>query len=316
MIFRSHEAVLRKNQLNNVFNALLACVVLSSAYAAEAYPTKPIRLITPAPPGGATDIMARSLAQKLAEALGQQVVVDNRGGAGGIIGTELAANAAADGYTLLLVSLAHTVNPWLYDLKNRYHPINSFAPVAAIAASPVVLAVNPALPVHSVAELVSAAKAQPGKLQYASAGIGSVTHLAGELFKLAFGVDITLTDQAGVRSELPAKLGKWVGNEMRFCQTRECESSFYIADLTNTTVCPKCGGKIDTLTRVERGLLPGDTVGIRTRYTSPDNRQVFASFVLSGKERASIHRPEVEKKLGVPLKEWRSKHKVEISQPI
>lgn len=156
----------------------------------KSYPAKPIRMIIPFPPGGGSDVTGRVVAAALSERLGSQIIVDNRGGAGGIIGSETAANAAADGYTLLLVSLAHTVNPWLYDLKNRYHPINSFAPVALIAASPVVLVVNPAVPVHSVAELVAVAKAQPGKMQYASAGIGSVTHLAGELFKFTAKIDM------------------------------------------------------------------------------------------------------------------------------
>ena len=167
-----------------------AAMVLATLAVAQPYPAKPVRMIIPFPPGGGSDVTGRVVATALGERIGTQVIVDNRGGAGGIIGTELAANAAADGYTLLLVSLAHTVNPWLYDLKNRYHPINSFVPVAVIAASPVVLAVNPALPAHSVAELVSTAKAQPGKLQYASAGIGSVTHLAGELFKFTAKIDI------------------------------------------------------------------------------------------------------------------------------
>jgi tripartite-type tricarboxylate transporter receptor subunit TctC len=126
----------------------------------------------------------------LSERLGRQVVVDNRAGAGGVIGSEIAANAPGDGYTLLVVSLAHAVNPWLYDLKGRYHPIKSFAPVAIIAASPVVLVVNPSVPVNSVAGLVALAKKQPGRLQYASAGVGSVTHLAAELFKYTAKVDI------------------------------------------------------------------------------------------------------------------------------
>jgi len=172
-----------------------ACALVIAAQPAagaetKSYPAKPIRMIIPFPPGGGSDVTGRVVAAALSERLGSQVIVDNRGGAGGIIGSETAANAAADGYTLLLVSLAHTVNPWLYDLKNRYHPINSFAPVALIAASPVVLVVNPAVPVHSVAELVAIAKAQPGKMQYASAGIGSVTHLAGELFKFTAKIDM------------------------------------------------------------------------------------------------------------------------------
>ena len=158
--------------------------------AAQTYPVKPVRMIIPFPPGGGNDLAGRVVAASLTERLGRQVIVDNRAGAGGVIGTELAANAAPDGYTLLLISLAHTVTPWLYDLKGRYHPIKSFAPVAIIAASPIVLVVHPGVPAQSVAELVAYARKQPGKLQYASAGVGSVTHLAGELFKITARIDL------------------------------------------------------------------------------------------------------------------------------
>ena len=165
-------------------------LALTAFAAAQDYPIKPIRMIIPFPPGGGSDVTGRVVATALGERLGKQVIVDNRAGAGGVVGSELAANAPKDGYTLLMVSLAHTVNPWLYDLNGRYDPIKSFAPVAIIAASPVVLVVNPNLPVHSVADLLALAKQQPGKLQYASAGIGSVTHLAGELFKYTAKVDM------------------------------------------------------------------------------------------------------------------------------
>jgi tripartite-type tricarboxylate transporter receptor subunit TctC len=165
-------------------------VAVSTAVAAQDYPAKPIRMIIPFPPGGGSDVAGRVVAAALSERLGKQVIVDNRAGAGGVIGSELAANAPKDGYTLLMVSLAHTVNPWLYDLNGRYDPIKSYTPVAMIAASPVVLVVNPNLPVHSVADLVALARKQPGKLQYASAGVGSVTHLAGELFKYTAKVDM------------------------------------------------------------------------------------------------------------------------------
>ena len=158
--------------------------------AAQDYPSKPIRMIIPFPPGGGSDVTGRVVATALSERLGRQMVIDNRAGAGGVIGTELAANASGDGYTLLMVSLAHVVNPWLHDLKGRYHPIKSFAPVAPIAASPVVLVVNPAVPAKSVADLVALAKKQPGKLQFASAGVGSVTHLAAELFKYIAKIDM------------------------------------------------------------------------------------------------------------------------------
>ena len=170
--------------------AAACAVLLAASAAAQDYPTKPIRMIIPFPPGGGSDVTGRVVATALSERLGRQVVIDNRAGAGGVIGTELAANASKDGYTLLMVSLAHVVNPWLHDLKDRYHPIKSFVPVAAIAASPVVLVVNPTVPVKSVSDLVALAKKQPGKLQFASAGVGSVTHLAAELFKYSAKVDM------------------------------------------------------------------------------------------------------------------------------
>jgi tripartite-type tricarboxylate transporter receptor subunit TctC len=164
---------------------LLALVTAASA---QDYPTKPVRLIIPFPPGGSNDVVGRVIATQLGERLGKQVVVDNRAGAGGVVGTELAANAPKDGYTLLVISIAHAVNPWLYKLP--YDPIKSFAPISVLASGPNVVAVNPGLPVHSIKELVALAKQKPGELQYASAGIGSFQHLGGELFKLEAGVNM------------------------------------------------------------------------------------------------------------------------------
>jgi tripartite-type tricarboxylate transporter receptor subunit TctC len=161
---------------------------LTASAAAQDYPTKPIRLIIPFPPGGSNDVVGRMVALQLGERLGRQVVVDNRGGAGGIIGTEAAAKSAPDGYTLLIISIAHAVSPWLYKLQ--YDPIKSFVPVSILASGPNVLVVNPSLPVHSVPELIALAKQKPGELNYASAGIGSFQHLGGELFKLTAGVNI------------------------------------------------------------------------------------------------------------------------------
>jgi tripartite-type tricarboxylate transporter receptor subunit TctC len=164
-------------------------VALTAAVAAQDYPTKPVRLIIPFPPGGSNDVVGRLIATHLSERLGKQVVVDNRGaGAGGVVGSEVAASAPHDGYTLLIISLAHAVNPWLYKLP--YDPIKSFTPIAILASGPNVLAINPALPVNSVKELIALAKEKPGELQYASAGVGSFQHLGGELFKLEAGVNM------------------------------------------------------------------------------------------------------------------------------
>jgi tripartite-type tricarboxylate transporter receptor subunit TctC len=164
-------------------------LALTTVVAAQEYPTKPVRLIIPFPPGGSNDVVGRVFAQQMSENLGKQVIVDNRGaGAGGIVGTEVVANSPKDGYTIGIISLAHAVNPWLYKLP--YDPIKAFAPVGILGSGPAVLSVNPELPVRSVKELVDLAKKEPGKLQYASAGIGSFQHLAAELFKLTAKADI------------------------------------------------------------------------------------------------------------------------------
>ena len=168
--------------------ALLALTAAAAPVAAQDYPSRPVRLIIPFPPGGSNDVVGRLVANQLSEKLGHKVFVDNRGGAGGVLGTEAAANAAPDGYTLLVVSIAHAVNPALYKLS--YDPIRSFAPVSIMATGPNVLAVNPSLAVKNVRELVALAKEKPGTIDYASAGVGSFQHLGGELFKLVAGVNL------------------------------------------------------------------------------------------------------------------------------
>jgi len=162
--------------------------VLTPALTADNYPTKPVRIIVPFPPAGSNDIVARAIATPLGERLGKQMIVDNRPGAGAVVGTELAASAPKDGYTLLIVSLTHAINPWLYKLP--YDPTNGFVPIAMIASGPIVLTVNATLEAKSVNELIALAKSKPGQLQYASAGVGTLTHLSAELFKLAAGVDM------------------------------------------------------------------------------------------------------------------------------
>src|SRR4051794_25904990 len=172
-----------------LIKALGLLLALTAVAAAQDYPTKPVRLIIPFPPGGSNDVVGRVFATKLAERLGKQVIVDNRGaGAGGIVGTEVAAHAPPDGYTILIISLAHAVNPWLYKLP--YDPIKAFAPIAILGSGPNVLVVHPSLPVNSVKDLLDLAKKEPGKLQYAHAGVGSFQHLTGELFKYMAKVDI------------------------------------------------------------------------------------------------------------------------------
>jgi tripartite-type tricarboxylate transporter receptor subunit TctC len=168
-----------------------------AAAANAQYPERPVRLIVGFPPGGAADILGRHAAQQLTEALGQQVVVDNRGGAGGLIATETAARANPDGYTLIFTSIPHVINPHLYR-KVAYDAIRDFVPVVQFVAVPLMMASHPALPAKSVKELIAFAKASPGKVNYGSGGSGASTHLAMELFKSMAGVDLVHIPYKGV----------------------------------------------------------------------------------------------------------------------
>jgi len=170
------------------FAACAICLyaVTVCAQPADTYPTKPIRLIVPFPPGGSNDIIGRYLANHLSERFGKQVVIDNRGGAGGLIGTETAANAVADGHTLLMISVAYTMNAAIYKLP--YDSAKSFARVAQLGTGPAALAMYPGLPVNSVKELIALAKAKPNTVIYATAGIGSFQHFASELFRTSAGL--------------------------------------------------------------------------------------------------------------------------------
>ena len=160
------------------------------AVTAQNYPTKPVRLVVGFPPGGAADILGRIAAQQLTMSLGEQVVVDNRGGAGGLVATEITAHAVADGYTLLFTSIPHVINPHLYR-KVNYDAVKDFDAVIQFVAVPLMLASNMSFPAKSVKELVALAKTKPGQVNYASAGAGSSSHLAMELFKSMARIDMT-----------------------------------------------------------------------------------------------------------------------------
>jgi len=187
--------------------AALTFVASASVHAAQgagAYPSKPIRLIVPFSPGGSADNLARTMQPALSAALGQSVVIDNRGGASGLIGTELVARAPADGYTLLLITTTHTVNPSLIK-KLPYDTVKDFTPMSLAVSQANILAVHPSVPAKSVKELVALAKSKP--LTYASGGNGSSPHLSGELFRLVAGIDITHVPFKGSGPGVIALLG-------------------------------------------------------------------------------------------------------------
>jgi tripartite-type tricarboxylate transporter receptor subunit TctC len=236
--------------MNGLLLRAMASIAIAAfatlAHAQPAYPSKPIRLVVPFPAGGTTDILARAVAQRLTETLGQPVVVDNRPGAGGNIGAELVAKAAPDGYTLLMGTVGtHAINASLY-AKMPYDHVRDFAPVILVAGVPNVLVVNPALPVNSVQELIAYGKANPGKLNFASSGNGTSIHLSAELFKTMTGVQMAhvpykgsapaLVDLAGGQVQLmfdnlPSSLALIKGGKLKALAVTSAQRSTALPDV-------------------------------------------------------------------------------------
>ena len=196
---------LRELVLRSAFGAVLT--LAAGCAIADGYPNQSVKLVVPFPPGGTTDILGRVFAQKMSEAWGQPVVVDNRAGAGGLIGSEAVARSAPDGYTLLLGTIGtHGVSTSLYS-KISYHPEKDFAPVTLLATLPNILAVNPSVPANNLQELINYAKANPGKISYASAGNGTASHLAGEMLRKSADIDITHIPYRGSSPALTDLMG-------------------------------------------------------------------------------------------------------------
>jgi len=187
--------------------ALAVSGAMAPHAAAQSYPVKPIRMVCPSSPGGTTDYVARLVAQNLTEAWGQQVVVDDRPGAGGIVGTEMVAKALPDGYTLLLGTITtHAINPALH-AGLAFDAVKDFAPISLVVSSPQLLAVHPSVPVRTVKELIALAKAKPGQFNYGSAGSGNSSHLVFELFKSMTGIAVTHVPYKGSGPAISALVG-------------------------------------------------------------------------------------------------------------
>ena len=182
---------LRRRTLAAVALATLNFTIPVPGHAqAGAYPDKPVRFVVPYPPGGGTDVIARIVQERFQAALGQPILIDNKGGAGGSVGTEIVSRAAPDGYTVLFTLSSHTINPAIFP-KLSFDTVRDFEPIGTVASLPQILVANPQLPANTIAELVALARAKPGTLSYASVGNGSPGHLAGELFKLRTGTQMT-----------------------------------------------------------------------------------------------------------------------------
>jgi tripartite-type tricarboxylate transporter receptor subunit TctC len=174
----------------------VAAATVALPAAAQSYPSKAIRLVSPFPPGGSVDVVGRLLAAKLSETLGQQMVVDNRSGASGVIGTEVVMNSPPDGYTLLINTIPFVTNQFLMP-RAPYDPLRDFVSISLVASSPSFVTVHPSLPVRSIQELIALAKAKPGELYYSAAGVGTNPHIAGELFNLLADVNIMAVQYKG-----------------------------------------------------------------------------------------------------------------------
>jgi tripartite-type tricarboxylate transporter receptor subunit TctC len=192
--------------------ASLAAALLAAPAAAQNYPAKPIHIIVPFAPGGGSDFIARFTAQKLSTSMGAQVIVENKPGAGGLLGIEQGVKAEPDGYTFTLIASSYTVNPALYPLK--YDPVNDITPVVQISQGPMLVVVNPKVPAQTARELIALAKAKPGTLNFASAGQGSITHMACELFAYMAGIKMNHIPYKGTG---PALTDTIAGQTDLFC---------------------------------------------------------------------------------------------------
>ena len=277
--------------------ALLVCagIIVSGTARAENYPVHPVKIVVPFPAGGSNDIIARILAQKLSERTGQQFVVENRGGAGGNIGAEAVAKSTPDGYTLLVTAPPPlSTNIALYK-SLPFDPAKDFAPVALLATVPIVLMVNPSLPVKTVAELVALAKAKPGALNFGSSGIGSTNHLAGELLKRMTGIDIVHVPYKGAApamndliaghipmmfDNMPAVLPQVAGGSVR---------AIAVAGATRATALP------DVPTVAEQGL-PGFEAFAWFGMVAPANTPAPVLETLQREVEAILKMPDVQKR--------------------
>jgi tripartite-type tricarboxylate transporter receptor subunit TctC len=219
----AEEEIMNKTTMLIAAALVLGAVMMGQACAQVGYPARPVRLISPFPPGGSVDLIARMVGVTLTEAVGQQVIVDNRSGASGNIGTETAMHAAPDGYTLLVHTIPFVANAFLYS-KLPYDPLNDFAPVMLISSSASLLAVHPSLPVRSVKDLIALAKSRPGQLHYGTAGPATNPHIVSELLNLLGNVNITAVHYKGGGPALIAVLS----GEIEIAFTNFSETSEFV----------------------------------------------------------------------------------------
>lgn len=286
---------LHRRRLLKASGAALATWALPFAVIADNYPSKPIRLIVPYPPGGPTDVLGRIVAARLGEKLGQPLVVENRPGASGMIGAGQVASAPGDGYTLLVNASIHVINPSLY-AQTKYDAIADFAPISNIADVPLVLVVSPKLPVRTVKELIAQAKAANPPLSFASSGNGAAPHLAGEAFKIAAGVDMLHVPYKG---SSPA-LTDLIGSQVQLMFDSLPSSLPFVKAGTLRAVAVTTGRRIPALpdvpTIAESGL-PGFDISTWYGMWAPASTPKDLVQRLSSEIAAIVRQPEVREQL-------------------
>lgn len=311
--------------MKSIFN--LAITLLIAAFtqlaSAQAFPSKPVKIIVPFPPGGGTDILARPIAQKLSEKWGQPVIIDNRGGAGGNIGTKAAAEADADGYTLIFGVLGtHAVNQSLY-ANAGFDSTKDFAAITMVANTPNILVVHPSVPVHSVKELIDYAKKNPGKLNYATPGSGTPSHLATEIFKSMAGVDLMHVPYKGSGPALAGMLGGqtqvWIANapvvlpyikagKLRALATTSARRPAIASDIPTLNEAGLRGYEADTWygifapAKTPKPILDKLHADIVEVLRSPEVRETFASL---GAEVVANSSDEFTQKLRADVAKWK-----------
>jgi tripartite-type tricarboxylate transporter receptor subunit TctC len=279
------------------FRAAFALLLLALAAqgVAQPYPSKPIRVIVPYPPGGVVDVIARSVGERMTQTIGQPSVIENRVGAASAIGTELVARAAPDGYTLIVASPAHTTNISL-NSKLTWHPIRSFAPVAMVGVIPNAILVHPSMPAKTLAEFISHAKANPGKINYASAGAGSSVHLAAELLQQMAQIKMVHIPYKGQPEAVTALItGEVSMMPLTMALAKARVQAGQARALAVTT--PKRSSALPDLPTVAESGYPGYEVSTWFGYLAPAGTPPEVVNKLNAEINAALKHPDVEKRL-------------------
>ncbi|HZE59936.1 MAG TPA: tripartite tricarboxylate transporter substrate binding protein [Burkholderiales bacterium] len=311
----------------NRFWIVIAAALLALPAAAQTYPSKAIRLVAPFPPGGSIDVVGRLLATKLSESLGQQIVVDNRSGASGILGTEVVMNSPPDGYTILINTIPFVTNQFLMP-RVPYDALRDFVQISLVASAPSFVTVHPSVPVRSIQELIALAKSKPGQLNYSSAGVGTNPHIAGELFNLLAGVDIVAVqykgggpaDTAVIAGEVALTFGNvsqqtaYVkGGRLRALAVTSAKRIAAMPELPTVAEAGVPGYEFETWFVVSapkatpRAIVDTLNSHIRKVMTPPDQVKLYeergVTVIASPPEEAAAHLEREQKKWGRVIKE-------------